>query len=194
MDINMPVLNGTDATRQFRAAEKDNEHMPIIALTANVIQDDVNSYYEAGMDDYMPKPFSLVKLREMLQKWVTQTSSKNIKENTVEPVSDLPDIDVDLVQNLQQLMGDAYDDLVETFVERSAILVVEMANNKNNMDKLIREVHSLKGSSGTMGATKLSSICAEFESSLTQGKEVDLDNMIKNISREIALVKQYFMN
>ena len=194
MDINMPVLNGTDATRQFRAAEKDNEHMPIIALTANVIQDDVNSYYEAGMDDYMPKPFSLVKLREMLQKWVTQTSSKNIKENTVEPVSDLPDIDVDLVQNLQQLMGDAYDDLVETFVERSAILVVEMANNKNNMDKLIREVHSLKGSSGTMGATKLFTICGELESALSKGDEVDLDKAIKNISREIALVKQYFIN
>ena len=73
MDINMPVLNGCDATKQYRENEPEGEHLPIIALTANVLPEDVETYFDAGMDDHISKPFSADMLRNILNKWAPQS-------------------------------------------------------------------------------------------------------------------------
>lgn len=67
MDVRMPVMDGLEATRQIREAEfQTNRHIPIIALTAGALSQEKEACYEAGMDDYLVKPFSKAALREML--------------------------------------------------------------------------------------------------------------------------------
>jgi two-component system, sensor histidine kinase len=74
MDVQMPEMNGIDATRTIRSREIDGAHVPIIALTANSLIGDRERCLQAGMDDYISKPASLVVLRDILQKWVKNGS------------------------------------------------------------------------------------------------------------------------
>ena len=66
MDIQMPVMNGIDATREIRAKLADSEQPMIVALTANVTSEDRPRFRAAGMDGYLGKPFKIAELKEML--------------------------------------------------------------------------------------------------------------------------------
>ena len=71
MDLQMPIMNGFDATveiRKIQEADTDREHIPIIALTANATKEDRRRSFEAGMDGFMSKPFNPIELRKLLVK------------------------------------------------------------------------------------------------------------------------------
>jgi len=72
MDCQLPKLDGYQATGQIRRHEKasGSSRVPIIALTANAIRGDRERCLEAGMDDYLSKPFRLDELQEMLRRWL----------------------------------------------------------------------------------------------------------------------------
>ena len=69
MDVQMPVMDGVEATRKIREMEeKTGRHVPIVALTANAMKGDRERYLEAGMDDYMTKPFKWELLRQVIER------------------------------------------------------------------------------------------------------------------------------
>ncbi|MEM7405021.1 MAG: response regulator [Pseudomonadota bacterium] len=70
MDCQMPVMDGFEATRQIRALDGPVGRIPIIAMTANTMTGDRELCLEAGMDDYVAKPFDRAKLKETIEKWV----------------------------------------------------------------------------------------------------------------------------
>jgi hypothetical protein len=70
MDIQMPVMDGLEATRQFREREGEGEHTPVIAMTAYAMPGDREKCLESGMDDYMTKPVSRQVIMEKVQAWV----------------------------------------------------------------------------------------------------------------------------
>ena len=69
MDVQMPVMNGIDATRSIRGSEGDGSHVPIIACTANVMKGDRENCIEAGMDGYISKPIKRQDLLEVIEKF-----------------------------------------------------------------------------------------------------------------------------
>ena len=69
----MPEMDGFEATRQIRLLEND-KHIPIIALTANVLKSDQQACKDAGMDDFLGKPIDLNKLYQTLKKWLEASS------------------------------------------------------------------------------------------------------------------------
>lgn len=69
MDMRMPELDGLETTRQWRAQETDEQHIPIVALTANATTEDKNNCLAAGMDEFLSKPVSQEQLRKMLAKF-----------------------------------------------------------------------------------------------------------------------------
>lgn len=76
MDVQMPVLNGLDATRQWRQreAERGSARLPIVALTANAMASDRERCLASGMDDYLAKPVRREQLAAMLKRWVARAS------------------------------------------------------------------------------------------------------------------------
>jgi signal transduction histidine kinase/CheY-like chemotaxis protein len=70
MDCQMPGLSGFEATRRIRGRERDGQHLPIVALTASAMPEDRARCLDAGMDDYVTKPFSRQDLREALLRWL----------------------------------------------------------------------------------------------------------------------------
>ncbi|HYD71340.1 ATP-binding protein [Azospirillum sp.] len=70
MDAHMPVLDGFEATRRIRAMEAGGRRVPVIAVTASVMDEDLQRCREAGMDDCLEKPFTLQALRAMLERWL----------------------------------------------------------------------------------------------------------------------------
>jgi len=71
MDVQMPVLDGYEATRQIRAweAQMGREALPIIAVTADAFAEDQTRCRDAGMDDFLPKPIKSSALSEVLERW-----------------------------------------------------------------------------------------------------------------------------
>ena len=71
MDIQMPVMNGYEAAKQIRSADRDDlKKIPIVAMTADAFADDVRKSREAGMNDHIAKPIDVQKLMHILQKWI----------------------------------------------------------------------------------------------------------------------------
>jgi len=69
MDFHMPEMNGVDATKAIRAAMPDSKRIPIVALTASVMEWERNRCLEAGMDGFLGKPVRLSDLQDVLGKW-----------------------------------------------------------------------------------------------------------------------------
>jgi CheY-like chemotaxis protein len=80
MDITLPGMDGYECTKQIRRMELEiQRHTPIIALTARAQQSDHDACQEAGMDDYMSKPFEPEDLRKLLLRWVYDSNNPNLK-------------------------------------------------------------------------------------------------------------------
>ena len=76
MDMRMPVLDGPEATRAIRRGEQNTgKRIPVVAVTANAFADDRRVCFEAGMDDFLSKPFTLDSLREVIFRWATPVAA-----------------------------------------------------------------------------------------------------------------------
>ncbi|MFT5482441.1 MAG: two-component system sensor histidine kinase/response regulator, partial [Halieaceae bacterium] len=69
-DLHMPVMDGHELAMAIRMAEQGNEHLPIVALTADVLVGEYKHCLEVGMDDYLTKPTLLALLKATLEKWL----------------------------------------------------------------------------------------------------------------------------
>src|ERR671919_371392 len=80
MDGRMPEMDGFQATAEIRRRERPRTRIPIIAMTADAMEGDRRRCLEAGMDDYISKPVSLVSLEEVLGRWVSRADPSPVLE------------------------------------------------------------------------------------------------------------------
>ncbi|MGE4471750.1 MAG: response regulator [Sulfuricurvum sp.] len=163
MDCQMPVMDGYEATRQIRKAN-DIPYIPIIAMTANVMEGDEESCREAGMDGYITKPIDSTKLiREIAHqcgKDVTTSSDTN-------SISDIPVIEgVETTTALQRMSGNRrlYKRLLDNFYleNRDFLSKYHAAVDAESAKRLC---HTLKSIAATLGMKHLSDLAQSAEMS-----------------------------
>jgi CheY-like chemotaxis protein/HPt (histidine-containing phosphotransfer) domain-containing protein len=170
MDVQMPGVDGYEATTEIRRREGPERHTPIIAMTANAMEGDREKALRAGMDDYVVKPVDRERLAAVLEDWVPKeeiapTANKEdgvtaVAEETAEP------LDRAVVEHLRTLGGpEMLSELSQMFHEdaRSALMDLRRALQDGDAASVERIAHTLKGSSGSMGATRMSQICSELQ-------------------------------
>ncbi len=187
MDINMPNMDGYQATKIIRNNEAQGIRIPIIALTANVMTEDVKSYFDAGMDDFLAKPYSFKSIESSLVKWLYGGEHDEIIEDeTSNQSASTTYIDSNVINNLKNIMGDNLSELIQKFIQRSTILVDEIMADKKNLEKIKFNIHSLKGSSGNIGANELCRLCELIEN-LVRSKQVDkIESFLIILKHELA--------
>jgi signal transduction histidine kinase/DNA-binding response OmpR family regulator len=163
MDIEMPEMDGFEATRRIRSLEGPNASVPIVALTAHAMRGDEARCIDAGMSDYMPKPISRQRLDETVRTWGRNMPS-------VDSVERGPVIDQDTLEELIQTMGSDAGLLFETFLSDSAVRVAAIRAAASNCDgvRLELELHSLSGAASTMGLPSLVIACEQLRKAVGQ--------------------------
>jgi two-component system, sensor histidine kinase and response regulator len=168
MDIQMPEMDGIEATRVIRK-ELNLIHLPVIAMTAHVMSGDKEACIEAGMNGYVPKPIDRRRLLGILQKYAgksTEAAAEPIDSISGDqfPGIDLPGIDV--AEGVQRVGSwYRYKKVLTAFVKEHAAFAREfmIPIRKNDYEAAGRNAHSLKGASGNVSATDLHRKAAALE-------------------------------
>lgn len=158
MDMQMPVMDGYDATEELRRmmAKGSIQYAPVVALTANAMKGDRERCLEVGTDDYITKPVKKVDLNITLAKWLEPRTDDGRMDGQNTPL-----LDEDILNNYYAVMQESFERGVEKYLGESGRLMkhIHAARARGDLKALRSSAHSLKSSSAAMGAVELSS-CA----------------------------------
>jgi signal transduction histidine kinase/CheY-like chemotaxis protein/HPt (histidine-containing phosphotransfer) domain-containing protein len=205
MDCQMPEMDGLEATRQIRASDvrsADGEPIPIIALTAHALTHDREQCIQAGMNDYVCKPFVLVDIESMLEKWASaacgaagRRADSPTPDSTVspEPATRRDRPSVDSISALDAESARALSPrIVDAYLQSSEKLVRQMEDAVDNGDCAVLSdaAHTLKSSSAQIGAARLSELCRELESAADARQLETCTSLLETISVEATEARE----
>lgn len=174
MDVQMPEMDGLEATRQIHARLHDRpaEHPYIVAMTANAMQGDREACLSAGMDDYVSKPIRVESLVEALVRAAEALPERREAGQTAAPLPGAENapvvLDVVALAGLRDLVGDDpafLRELVDSALDDAPALLAEMrrAFDGADMTTLRRAAHTLKSTGAQFGAADFAALCKQLE-------------------------------
>ncbi len=199
MDIQMPVMDGYEATEAIRRFEADGaaggpergpvERVPIVAMTAHAIKGYREACLACGMDDYIAKPIMRKDLLAMMEKWIDRKGGDG---------DDPGESPMNVTRALRELDGDVefLYSLLEGFLEnaRNQLVTLYRAMNEGDAETVMKESHSLKGGAANLAAEKLSMISLELEKMGRAGTlEMGID-VIGRLEKELYRLEVYAKN
>jgi two-component system sensor histidine kinase/response regulator len=158
MDCQMPNVDGYEATARIRAGESAGGRVPIVAMTAHALEGDRERCLRAGMDDYLSKPLRSQDLDAVLERWVHVAPANGAADAG-------PLVDEDRVRGFNVEYASMADELWTVFYEATPPLIGELrsAVERGDHDESRRLAHKLKGSSVTVGATRMATLSNTLE-------------------------------
>jgi CheY-like chemotaxis protein/HPt (histidine-containing phosphotransfer) domain-containing protein len=197
MDVQMPEMNGYEATAEIRRREEAHgvgRRTPIIAMTANAMEGDREKALEAGMDDYVPKPVKREDLAAVLERWIGAVDAATTGSGDFAGPTETEDpVDHAVIENLRELGGsEMISELAEMFLDdaRSDLRTLHEAVEESDARSVERVAHTLGGSSGNMGATRMAVICAELQNVGTSGDLGHAAELLYRLEEEFGRVHQ----
>ena len=179
MDCQMPVIDGFEATRQLRQRESESGcRVPVVALTANAMPGDRERCIAAGMDDYLPKPYTGDEMMRVLRRWLpAERRQENLTAAFARsPLPDLPAaLDPAALEKIRALSPEKAETLVVQLLQayqKTAsrdMARLEQALLEGDAALAGRAAHALKSSSYNVGAIRFGELLQEAETSGRQG-------------------------
>ena len=188
MDCQMPNMDGFAATAAIRGWEKQHDKadpVPIIAVTANALSTDRDRCLDAGMSDYISKPFRLIDLKDGIERWLPNAQFADAPAHR----SHAPAIGISELDELRD-MGASMEDIeeiVSCYIETSSGSIDEItaAIKSRDRESLRKLTHKLKGGSGQVGAQTVASVCLELNTEANDASWETLEKMVVGLTREI---------
>lgn len=190
MDCQMPFMDGYQATKEIRLTElstDSDKHIPIIALTAHALSEDEIKCKEAGMDEWVTKPFTRQDLSKILQKWLpdalviaNQPALKTDIDTLAKAINVVEDTTaINMAFFTQQFKMDNIEDLAfitsltEAFQQNAAQTLshLQLSIENGDAEQIRKLAHGLKSLSTNVGSGKLTELCVTMEQA---GKNNDL--------------------
>jgi CheY-like chemotaxis protein len=191
MDVQMPVMDGLEATRRIRRDIAGGARIPIVGLTASALKEQVEACRAAGMDDVIAKPIERDRLEAMLERYAPAIGARTGRHVIRPPLERaVPGGGEITVPRFHEVTaGDAVlaRGLVETF-EHSAVQAfadLESALERSDFAAARRAAHTLVGSSANMGAVRLEAVAAAMEHAAIQQDSVTLRPLVPAAQRRL---------
>ncbi|MBC8158573.1 MAG: response regulator [Alphaproteobacteria bacterium] len=208
-DCHMPNMDGFELTEVIRKGQAEGQpRFPIIAITASVLKEEVDHCFGSGMDDFLPKPLEMAKLKEMLAKWMPKTSRVPETVETAEapagtePSShEIPDDEAGPIdpKALKDVFGDdeeTFREILVDFVDPSRAVVSDMekALGERTAAEIGAAAHKLKSSSRSVGAYELAGLCEALEMAGKSENWEIIDEIAPQVGPAMDKVADYIEN
>jgi len=175
MDVQMPNMDGLEATREIVKTTDVLSRPKIIAMTAFALEGDKDKCIEAGMNDYISKPIKIEEIQQMIEKWGMDKKLKktSMKPNpVVQPANAAPELElmdqnaIDRLKDINQKVDPAFlSQVITMFTSQAPAMIEEIlqAEQKGDLTRMSQTAHKLKGSCLNLGAKQLAELCKQIE-------------------------------
>ncbi|MBM3521839.1 MAG: response regulator, partial [Alphaproteobacteria bacterium] len=194
MDVQMPVMNGVEATAKLRALGGHFARLPIIALTANAMHGAREYYLAAGMTEYVSKPINRAELVAVLRRLIAPPSPAGVETSAAaaapaaatanEEGVEAPDLDEGQLSAVQAVLrAKEFAGLVTSYVETSEARAerIRALAGTQDLAALAREAHDLKGVAGNFGARRVHDLAAALEKACRGRRKQDIERLIEEL-------------
>jgi PAS domain S-box-containing protein len=194
MDCHMPIMDGFEATQEIRKLEQgSDDHVPIIAVTADVMPGIRDRVSEAGMDDYISKPLFGEELKLILAEWKALSPTSEITAKAQEPLLSQETVTAFEFERVYNNIGqdkELMKELIDTFIVSitKTISELKLAAQDNDSEALRVYAHSAKGAALSLRALTFAEIAADLEH-ITNGSSAQAKALIDNLEAELDKVK-----
>jgi PAS domain S-box-containing protein len=186
MDVQMPELDGLDATRRICERWPAETRPRIVAMTANALPEDREACFAAGMDDYVAKPIRAEELAAALKR-ARPRSTEDGREN-----GDMK-LDQSALRNLRDLGGDDFlGEVIDAFLGDAPELLATLRRSLDgqNNEELRRAAHTLKSNGATLGAEQFAELCRALEQRAKNGELEGAEELVERIDTEYRPLEQ----
>ena len=197
MDVQMPEMDGYEATREIRRLEGETGRTPIIAMTANAMQGDRQKALEAGMDDYVPKPVKPEQLEATLRRWISTAEDEAlVPEASIG--RDVDSLDRSILEGLRGLQQEGEPDIVNELISLfltevpSQLVALREAVAAGDAGTVERVSRDLEENSANLGAVKMETLCTELEAMARSGDLAATQALIPRLEEELGRVRVAF--
>ena len=200
MDCHMPEMDGFEATRAIRLRERSTTgaRIPIIALTANAMARDREECLNAGMDDHLSKPFNMLALTAIIERWMPrggagQADAGVLAAQATAKAAEV--LDRELIEHLRKVTSNGRPELLERVIKlylaESPKLIeqLKLAAGAGDAPQTAAVAHSLKSCSANIGASILSRYCADAEAAARRADSEEARRMAAKIETEHRAVQ-----
>lgn len=192
MDIQMPEMDGLQATKELLRKFRGKKRPLIIAMTANAMQGDKENFIANGLDDYVSKPIIQEELKNMILKWSGKMSTDRVS-GTVLPKSSVL-LDINMISDLKasKKLNGGFKELVDIYLNVSPVILndIKIARRTKNIPKFIRATNNLRRASYNIGAKRLAEICLKLEKVDSSVNHYELEKIIDRLTDIYNLTKK----
>jgi PAS domain S-box-containing protein len=192
MDMQMPVMDGLEATRRIRELEEGGpKRTPIVALTANAMMGTLERCLEAGMDDYLTKPLDISRLQDVLDRFMDRADGEQAPAAASSAAA--PSADNAIRARLVDVSGDDEEfmiELVSAFLSGGENTVQELraAVQLGDAAAIGRAAHKLKGAAANLHVNNLATMCFDLETRARSDQKADWHADLEKVAAEFARV------
>jgi CheY-like chemotaxis protein/HPt (histidine-containing phosphotransfer) domain-containing protein len=182
MDVQMPELDGLDATREIQRQLPQTARPRIVAMTANATAEDRQVCLSAGMDDYLSKPLAISALIQALQRCVP---AEEVKATSGLEVDDA------VLRHLASVIGGADTrEVIDVYLGDAPMRLADFRDglDRNDLELAHRAVHTLKSTAASLGALRFASFCGEVEDAARIGDTATLRARLPDLEARLTQV------